>query len=61
MVDTSSKMLAGVVSLVVGTGLLVPGVVMGTGLLVNLGLAVAALLLAAGSYLVGSDVDGRPV
>lgn len=61
MVNASSKGFAGLASLVVGTVLLLPGVALETGLLVNLGLVVAAVLLSAGSYLVGTDVNGRAV
>lgn len=61
MVDTLSKSAAGVASLVVGTAFLLPGVSPTAELPAQLALLGSAVLMSAGAYLVGTDVDGRPV
>lgn len=54
------KMLIGAVLMVVGTVLFFPGVTV-TGTFPNLGLALAALVLASGTYLIGTSENGRSV
>lgn len=61
MPNATTQGFAGIALLIVGTVLLFPGVVPGTGLLTELSLFVGAILLSAGAYLFGTDVDGRPV
>lgn len=57
----NKKTIAGAVLLLVGTLLFVPSVYATTEFLWTLALAPAALMLAAGSYLVGTSEGGRPV
>lgn len=59
--DVSKKGLVGIALIIVGTLLFVPGTFAESGLLIGLGLAAASLLLSAGTYLVGTDVDGQIV
>lgn len=53
--------LIGLVLMVVGTVAFLPGLLPGSGRLATFALLPAALLLTYGTYLVGTDGDGRPV
>ncbi|WP_363465019.1 hypothetical protein [Halogeometricum borinquense] len=57
---TSKKALVGLVLMVVGTLTFVPSA-LGTASVPVYALAVAALVLTAGTWLVGTSGDGRPV
>ncbi|ADQ66483.1 hypothetical protein GL213_04430 [Halogeometricum borinquense] len=57
---TSKKALVGLVLMVVGTLAFVPSA-LGTASVPVYALAVAALVLTAGTWLVGTSGDGRPV
>ncbi|MDS0294503.1 hypothetical protein [Halogeometricum luteum] len=58
---SSKKALVGLVLMVVGTLAFLPGLSAGAEALSVYGLAVAAVVLTAGTYLVGTSGDGRPV
>jgi hypothetical protein len=51
----------GIVLMIVGTAAFLPTVFPRTTLTIDLVAVVAAALLTLGTYLVGTDVDGRPV
>jgi len=51
----------GIVLMIVGTAAFLPTVFPGTTRIVDLIAVVAAALLTLGTYLVGTDMDGRPV
>ncbi len=57
--DLSKRTLVGIVLLVVGSVLLFPAVGVGTTGIAWV-LAPATILMAAGTYLVGTDVSGEP-
>lgn len=60
--DVSKKGLIGIALMVVGTVLFIPGIsFQNTGVAISATLLAAALLLTAGTYLVGTDVEGRVV
>lgn len=58
---SSKKALVGLVLMVIGTLAFLPGLFSNVGNLPVYGLAVAALVLTAGTYLFGTSGDGRPV
>lgn len=55
------KAIIGAVLIVVGTVLLLPGLLPTTGALISLALVLGAALLTFGTYLVGTSEGGRPV
>ena len=55
------KAMIGVAMMAVGVLLFLPGLLIGVGTLVMIGLVVATALLTAGTYLVGTSEEGRPV
>ncbi|ELZ32844.1 hypothetical protein C474_06210 [Halogeometricum pallidum JCM 14848] len=58
---SSKKALVGLVLMVVGTLAFLPGLFSGAEALSIYGLAVAAVVLTAGTYLLGTSGNGRPV
>lgn len=61
MLGFTQRSLIGIVLIVVGTAAFLPAVFPGTSFTVDLLPAAAAAVLTLGTYLVGTDVDGRPV
>lgn len=61
MLGLSQRGLIGIVLMLVGTVGFFPAVFPGSTSLLDLLLLVAAALLTVGTYLVGTDVEGRPV
>jgi len=61
MLGLKQRGLIGIVLMIVGTAAFLPTVFPGTTLTVDLVAVAAAALLTIGTYLVGTDVEGRPV
>jgi hypothetical protein len=61
MLGLTQRGLIGIVLMIVGTAAFYPTLFPGTTLSVDLTAVVAAALLTLGTYLVGTDMDGRPV
>jgi hypothetical protein len=61
MSGLGKRSLIGIVLMIVGTAAFLPTVLPGTTRTIGLAAALAAALLTIGTYLVGTDVDGRPV
>jgi hypothetical protein len=61
MFGLKQRGLIGIVLMVVGTVAFLPTVFPGTTRTIDLVAVAAAALLTLGTYLVGTDVDGRPV
>jgi hypothetical protein len=61
MFGLTQRGMIGIVLMIVGTVAFVPTVFPGTTRTVDLVAVVAAALLTLGTYLVGTDMDGRPV
>ncbi|WP_435068785.1 hypothetical protein [Haloplanus sp. C73] len=61
MLGLKQRGLIGIVLMVVGTVAFLPTVFPGTTRTIDLVAVAAAALLTLGTYLVGTDVDGRPV
>ncbi|SFR55740.1 hypothetical protein [Halogeometricum limi] len=58
---SSKKSLVGLALMVVGTLAFLPGLLPNATFLSAVGLVVGAIVLTAGTWLVGTDGDGRPV
>ncbi|MFB6108201.1 MAG: hypothetical protein ABEJ82_05080 [Haloplanus sp.] len=61
MLGLSQRGLIGIVLMVVGVAAFFPTVFPNTSLTMDLLTVVAAALLTIGTYLIGTDMDGRPV
>jgi len=61
MLGLTQRSLIGIVLMIVGTVAFYPTLFPGTALTVDLTAVAAAALLTLGTYLVGTDMDGRPV
>jgi len=61
MLGLTQRGMIGIVLMIVGTAAFLPTVFPGTTRIVDLIAVVAAALLTLGTYLVGTDMDGRPV
>ncbi|AXG07860.1 hypothetical protein DU500_16285 [Haloplanus rubicundus] len=61
MLGLTQRGLIGIVLMIVGTAAFYPTLFPGTTLSVDLTAVAAAALLTLGTYLVGTDMDGRPV
>jgi len=61
MLGLRQRSMIGIVLMIVGTAAFLPTVFPGTTQTVDLVAVVAAALLTLGTYLVGTDIDGRPV
>jgi hypothetical protein len=61
MPGLGKRSLIGIVLMIVGTVAFLPTVTPGTTQTIGLAAFAAAALLTVGTYLVGTDVDGRPV
>jgi len=61
MLGLRQRGMIGIVLMIVGTAAFLPTVLPGTTRTIDLVAVVAAALLTIGTYLVGTDVDGRPV
>jgi hypothetical protein len=61
MFGLKQRGMIGIVLMIVGTAAFLPTVFPRTTLTIDLVAVVAAALLTLGTYLVGTDVDGRPV
>lgn len=61
MLGLRQRSMIGIVLMIVGTVAFLPVVSTGTTRTVDLAALAAAALLTIGTYLVGTDMDGRPV
>jgi hypothetical protein len=61
MLGLKTRSIIGIVLMIVGTVAFLPSVFPGTTRTVDLTAVAAAALLTIGTYLVGTDTDGRPV
>ena len=61
MLGLTQRSIIGIVMMIVGTAAFLPTVFPGTTLSVDLVAVAAAALLTLGTYLVGTDMEGRPV
>jgi len=60
MLGLTQRGLIGIVLMIVGTAIFFPTVFPGTTRTIDLLAVVAAALLTIGTYLVGTDMEGRP-
>lgn len=61
MLGLKQRSIIGIVLMIVGTAAFLPTVYPGTTQTVDFVAIAAAALLTIGTYLVGTDIDGRPV
>jgi hypothetical protein len=61
MLGLKKRSIIGIILMIVGTVAFLPSVFAGTTRTVDLTAVAAAALLTIGTYLVGTDIDGRPV